>query len=1296
MKAGVCLTLIACLLGVERAQNDSSTTAPLPVGVKAVWDIGAAYRESTHSREKVCINGLWRWQPAGKLTSEIPAADWGWFKVPGSWPGVTDYMMKDSQTVIPHPRWSGMALGSIKSAWYEREFTIPERWSGRRITLSADCLNSHAAVYVDGKPVGEMRFPAGEVDLSAACKPGARHRLSMLVTALPLRAVMQSFGDSAAMKEVQGSVERRGLCGDVSLLASPRGPRIEDVDVTTSVRRWEVSFSATLRDLGASAKYRIRARVTDENGAAREFIGPPFGADALTGGRFTSTFAWKPEKLWDIHTPRNTHLLSLSLLDSQTVLDTAFSERFGFREFWIEGRDFYLNGSRIFLSMVPLDNAQISAAMAGYDRARESLKRLKDFGINFVYTHNYGCEPGSHLSFAEILRAADDVGMLVALSQPHFSAYDWKGPDADRTNGYSAHAAYYTNVAGNHPSVAAYSTSHNATGYNDDMNPDMIDGIQAPRDRWAENNSRLAVRAEAIIRGLDSSRIVYHHASGNLGVMHGSNFYPNFVPIQELSDWFERWARIGVKPAFLCEYGGPFTWDWTMYRGWYEGKREFGSARVPWEFCLAEWNAQFLGDRAYRITEMEKANLRWEARQFRAGNLWHRWDYPYQVGSDLFDDRHEVIGKYTSDNWRAYRTWGVSAISPWEHGHFWRLKPGVDKRRRELAVNWETLQRPGFSADYVGPQYERVDLAFERTDWTATASAQSLIRNNRPLLAYIAGKPSRFTSKNHNFHPGETVEKQIIVINNSREIVTADCSWTLESSTVRRGRAVIRVPTGQQRRVPIRIALPTRFTPGSYTLRSSVTFSSGEKQLDAFTVHVLAPGAALKAPARTALYDPSGETAAMLRRSQIRFTPVSADTDLTAFDVLILGKGALTVDGPAPDIRRVSTGLRVVLFEQTAESLEKRLGFRVAEYGLRQVFKRVADHPALNRLGGENIRDWRGESTILPARLKYTMRPMHGPTVKWSGIDVTRAWRCGNRGNVASVLIEKPAKGDFLPIVDGGYALQYSPLLEYREGRGMILFCQMDVTGRTEVDPAADILFRNLLQYAADWKPEQARTAVYAGDPAGLAHLQKAGLPVDEYAGGPLSSGQALVIGPGGETAAASSAAINTHLRGGGRLLALGLDEKAARACLPYPVEIKTGEHIAAAFDSAGRGSPLQGIGPADVHNRDPRELPLVVGGAVAVGNGVLAQAPESSALLCQLVPWRMDSAKPKNQKRTFRRWSFVVTRLLSNLGVRGATPLVERVRRPITPASEENRWLSGFYLDTPEEWDDPYRFFRW
>jgi hypothetical protein len=41
--------------------------------------------------------------------------------------------------------------------------------------------------------------------------------------------------------------------------------------------------------------------------------------------------------------------------------------------------------------------------------------------------------------------------------------------------------------------------------------------------------------------------------------------------------------------------------------------------------CLAEWDAQFIGDRAYEISRMEQKNLRWEAERFRAGNLWYRW-----------------------------------------------------------------------------------------------------------------------------------------------------------------------------------------------------------------------------------------------------------------------------------------------------------------------------------------------------------------------------------------------------------------------------------------------------------------------------------------------------------------------------------------------------------------------------------------------------------------------------------------------------------------------------------------------
>lgn len=1269
---------------------------PLPSGVQAAWDTRQAFRESTPTRERICLNGLWKWQPAEPQSDTVPNANWGWFKVPGCWPGITDYMQKDCQTVFAHPAWRDQDMGNVSAAWHERQFTVPDNWGGRRIAVQAETLNSFAAVFVDGKRAGEIHFPGGELDLSAACRAGTTHTLGLLVVAMPLKGVMLSYTDSASAREVNGSVNRRGLCGDVWLVSTPRGPLIEDLRIATSVRNREITFDTALAGLAPQANYRIRARVMQAAVPVKEFVSHPFAARDLKEGRLAFAHSWLPDRLWDTHTPRNQFTAELSLLDAAgAVLDVGYPGRFGFREFWVEGRDFHLNGTRLFLSAVPLDNAQVSAGLATYAAARESLERLQSFGINFVYTHNYDCLPGSHLGFEEILRAADDVGMLVSFSQPHFSHYDWQGANADRANGYARHAGFYVRAAQNHPSVVMYSMSHNATGYNDDMNPDLIDGIQDRRDEWALRNVKQALRAEAIVSRLDPGRPVYHHASGNLGPMHPVNFYPNFAPVQELSDWFEHWATEGVKPVFLCEYGAPFTWDWTMYRGWFNGKREFGSAAVPWEFCLAEWNAQFLGDRAFDISEPEKANLRWEAEQFRAGRLWHRWDYPHQVGSTDFEERYPVFAMYLTDNWRAFRTWGVSATSPWEHGHFWKLRAGLNRNARQpLPVDWANLQQPGFSPDYIAERYERMDLAYERSDWVATPAAQALLRNNRPLLAYIAGKPAAFTSKDHNFLPGETVAKQLIVINHARESVAAEARWSFALPQPVSGSQQVTVPPGRQVRIPWRFNLPAALPAGKYELKAKVSFSTGEMQDDAFLIDVLPPQPTLSPAAKVAVFDPNGETRALMKLLRIEADSVPATADLSGYGTLVVGKAALTVDGAAPDVSRVRDGLKVIVFEQTSEVLERRFGFRVAEYGLRQVFPRIPDHPAVAGLTTGHLRDWRGEATILPPRLKLESNPTFNgaPTVTWCGLPATRVWRCGNRGNVASVLIEKPTRGDFLPILDGGYSLQYSPLLEYREGLGMAVFCQVDVTGRTEPDPAAEWLVRNLLNHVAAWRPSPRRSVAYAGEPDGRRHLEACGIALSAAQGDPAA--QVLVLGPGGvKDMQGGGAAVSGWIKGGGRVLALGLDDQEMRAVAPE-VSVKKAEHIATFFDPPSMRSPFTGISPGDVHNRDPRELPLVSSGSQVLGNGVLART--GNIVLCQLAPWRFAAPQQANLRRTHRRTSFLASRLLANLGVNSLTPLLERFHQPLAPAKPEQRWLDGFYLDQPEEWDDPYRFFRW
>ena len=76
------LALIVLLEGVSRSQDDA---VPLPGNVRAVWDLARAWHETTPTRERICINGLWKWQPAearptpasppaAGVTSRFPAA----------------------------------------------------------------------------------------------------------------------------------------------------------------------------------------------------------------------------------------------------------------------------------------------------------------------------------------------------------------------------------------------------------------------------------------------------------------------------------------------------------------------------------------------------------------------------------------------------------------------------------------------------------------------------------------------------------------------------------------------------------------------------------------------------------------------------------------------------------------------------------------------------------------------------------------------------------------------------------------------------------------------------------------------------------------------------------------------------------------------------------------------------------------------------------------------------------------------------------------------------------------------
>jgi hypothetical protein len=247
----------------------------------------------------------------------------------------------------------------------------------------------------------------------------------------------------------------------------------------------------------------------------------------------------------------------------------------------------------------------------------------------------------------------------------------------------------------------------------------------------------------------------------------------------------------------------------------------------------------------------------------------------------------------------------------------------------------------------------------------------------------------------------------------------------------------------------------------------------------------------------------------------------------------------------------------------------------------------------------------------------------------------------------------------------------------------------MDVTGRTENDPAATQLVGNMLRYVKDWKAEPRRKVAYFGAIMdGQKTLRKTGALFVTTPNDILPDEHVLVLAPGYHPPE-----LVKRFRKEGHILIIGEDTEETLQDIVPGIIAKNGEHISAYFEPFRVSSPLRGIGPADLHNRDPKDYPLVTTGAEVVGNGILAIADDGRTVICGMAPWQFPSDK-QSFKRTFRRSAFTLSRLLGNMNVDMQTPLPGRFHGPVS--ENEKRWLDSLYLDQPEEWDDPYRFFRW
>ena len=244
--------------------------------------------------------------------------------------------------------------------------------------------------------------------------------------------------------------------------------------------------------------------------------------------------------------------------------------------------------------------------------------------------------------------------------------------------------------------------------------------------------------------------------------------------------------------------------------------------------------------------------------------------------------------------------------------------------------------------------------------------------------------------------------------------------------------------------------------------------------------------------------------------------------------------------------------------------------------------------------------------------------------------------------------------------MDCGFDLQYSPLLEYVEGKSRMIFCQLDVTGRTETDPAADALCLGLLTHAKHVHQETYRPVTYAGDERGAGLLRDLGVPFTPSAV-TIPEKSILVLGPG----APAPADLEANLARGLRVLALGLSSADLQRALPGIATVKEEPTVPALIERFPLPE-LWALSNSDLHWRTVLTLPALQETGPDRNQALaVVKRGRGRVVLCQATPWMFDYAAKPYLRTTYRRNVCLVSRLLVNLGAQLQAPLLERLAQP-------------------------------
>jgi hypothetical protein len=1146
--------------------------APLPGG--AAEANPPAWQQPTLTRQRLVLDGSWRFLPLEHAASNLPAVGWGTAKVPGFWTDRDNVCGSDGRPARGH--WALRPLADYPLVCYLRTFTVEPRWQHQPAFLALDGVDGLAEVFLNGRLVGRL----------AAWEPEAYDVGDLLRFGQPNTLLIRL----RARRECRSP----GIYGSVALEIMPRA-FIKDVAVDPSVDRGEIRFSCDAWHSGETAagqlEFEIAAWAGDgpvEKRFRQEFqlSGRKSAGRELSAAcqRIECTLPWRDARLWTYDDPA-LYGVRVRLYSGTTLLDQSPPVRFGFREFTRHGSELLLNGKPTHLRGHQLALSDANA-----------VQRLKDFkaaGMNsfeclgpIAHTWYQGT-PYRLAEYEQVLDYADRNGMVAVPLLPDLMQIRERIFEPRVAERFSQRLDKHIRRFGNHPSVCTWYMHFNLAGYHWYCAPSTWDGSYKPADATFQAKERFAMEAQRMTAALDR-RPLFHHACGNFSDMFTGNIYlgPN-CPLQEREEWPMRWAERRPFPLLACEHG------MMLIPYWFRPRQFPLEVVYSGEPIFDEIAAIYLGRRAYQMLTPEV---------FQAYDLGGK---PGHQRLHALIEQHrgyqEVKSLFARHSLRSWRTFGVSGI--FFNAIAWDFK---DAAERPLPV------------------------------------MQALARYFGDTDLYIAGPGNDWPSKDHAFFSGETIRKQVVLLNDLTRDLPCRLAWRVQDAAgaaYASGQIETIAQAGAARMCPLEFSAPqvVRRTLLRLTvepLSAAVSpFRPDELVIEVFP----RPGPATVA-GKILLYDPLGDTAAMLSRAGVHTQPLTGDADLQTASLLIVGRKSygpalLTLARRIGLERAVADGLNLLVLEQTAA---KVLGLRLHEQSQRQVFVACPGHKLLAGLAPEDFINLRGQSDLIDAYPDAPPGTEHG----WPA----RCFKWGNRGITATCVYTKPHYAPVVPILESGYDLTDSPLLEAAIDRGRVVLCQVDVTPRYGTDPVATRLVDNILRELAVRGTEPLLPCACTG-PSARAWVRPFGVEpatFDGHAKSLIVVGTEPLAGAEKKSLLAAVAQGATALLLPGSLLAADVGESTTpRRC----------------FLARPGGDPLlAGVSDADLYLKAWTELP-----AVAVENGwqalaepaVVARKPFGRG---QIVACLLDPAHCGEHGRikTLRLWNVLLANLHARRSIEG------------------------------------------